>query len=186
MFGVSFRVAKDESGHSLGRHRGRAVLAEETHDFAQSLLGDPSISEAVASHIAKESGGNPYFAVELARYASRFSVEEARALGADSLRIDHLLRDRIADLENDRRQLLQVVAVHSQPLARPMPIRPLDSPAAIPPRSMLCGIANLVRSTGFNQADHVESFHDRVRDAVLRSHVCRSAALASWRFGPDA
>ena len=142
---------------------------EETHDFAQSLLGDPSISEVVASRIAKESGGNPYFAVELARYASRFSVEEARAFGADSLRIDNLLRDRIADLENESRELLEVVAVHSQPLAQADAYQAAGFASRDPAPLNALRLANLVRSTGFNQTDQVESFHDRVRDAVLQS-----------------
>jgi eukaryotic-like serine/threonine-protein kinase len=142
---------------------------EETHDFAQSLLGDPSISGVVASRIAKESGGNPYFAVELARYASRFSVEEARAFGDDSLRIDNLLRDRIADLENDSRELLEVVAVHSQPLAQADAYLAAGFSIRDPAPLNALRLANLVRSTGFNQTDQVESFHDRVRDAVLQS-----------------
>jgi len=142
---------------------------EETHDFAQSLLGDPSISGVIASRIAKESGGNPYFAVELARYASRFSVEEARAFGADSLRIDNLLRDRIADLENDSRELLEVVAVHSQPLAQADAYLAAGFSSRDPAPLNALRLANLVRSTGFNQTDQVESFHDRVRDTVLQA-----------------
>ncbi len=143
--------------------------AEETHDFAQSLLGDPSISGVVASRIAKESGGNPYFAVELARYASRFSVEEARAFGADSLRIDNLLRDRIAGLDNESRDLLEVVAVHSQPLAQADAYGAAGFSGRDPAPLNTLRLANLVRSAGFNQGDQVESFHDRVRDAVLQS-----------------
>jgi serine/threonine protein kinase len=142
--------------------------AEETHDFAQSLLGDASISE-VAARIAKESGGNPYFAVELARYASRFSAEEARAFGVDSLRIDNLLHDRIAALENDSRELLEVVAVHSQPLAQADAYQAAGFASRDPAPLNALRLANLVRSTGFGQTDQVESFHDRVRDAVLQS-----------------
>jgi eukaryotic-like serine/threonine-protein kinase len=142
---------------------------EETQDFAQSLLGDASISSAVASRIAKESGGNPYFAVELARYASRFSVEEARTFDADRLRIDNLLRDRIAALEEDSRDLLEVVAVHSQPLAQADAYHAAGFSSRDPATLNVLRLANLVRSTGFNQTDQVESFHDRVRDAVLQS-----------------
>jgi eukaryotic-like serine/threonine-protein kinase len=143
--------------------------ADETHVFAQSLLGDASISEVLASRIAKESGGNPYFAVELARYASRFSAEEARAFDAESLRIDNLLRDRIAGLANESRDLLEVVAVHSQPLAQADAYQAAGFTSRDPAPLNALRLANLVRSAGFNQADQVESFHDRVRDAVLQS-----------------
>ncbi len=142
--------------------------AEETHDFAKSLLGDAAISE-VASRIAKESGGNLYFAVELARYASRFSAEEARTFGADSLRIDNLLHDRIAALENESRELLEVVAVHSQPLAQADAYQAAGFASRDPAPLNALRLASLVRSTGFNQTDQVESFHDRVRDAVLQA-----------------
>ena len=143
--------------------------AEETHNFAQSLLEGAPISESIASRIAKESGGNPYFAIELARYASRFSAEEARALGVDSLRIDNLLQDRIAALETESRELLEVVAVHSQPLAQADAYQAAGFASRDPAPLNALRLANLVRSTGFNQTDQVESFHDRVRDAVLQA-----------------
>ena len=110
--------------------------AEDASGFARSLLaGSPSmLSGAVAARIAKESGGNPYFAVELARYASRFSGSDAQAFNSDSLRIDGLLQDRIAALETHSRELLEVVAVHSQPLAQSMPTAPPGSAVAIRPR----------------------------------------------------
>ena len=141
---------------------------EETRNFAQSLLGPHSVSGALASRIAKESGGNPYFAVELARYARRFSLEEAQAVGADSLQIDNLLRDRIAGLENDSLELLEVVAVHSQPLAQADAYRAAGFTSRDPAPLNALRLANLVRSTGFNQTDQIESYHDRVRDAVLQ------------------
>lgn len=148
--------------------------SEETQDFAQSLLGAPSrvgdgsASETVAARIAKESGGNPYFAVELARYASRFSADDAQALGAESLRIDHLLRDRIAGLDEESRALLSAVAVHSQPLAQIDAYRAAGLGVRDPAPLNVLRMANLVRSAGFNQEDQLESFHDRVRDAVLQ------------------
>ncbi len=143
--------------------------SEETRDFAQTLLADVSVSEAIASRIARESGGNPYFAVELARYASRFSAEEARAFGAEGLRIDNLLRDRITGLETASRELLEVVAVHSQPLAQADAYQAAGFTSRDPATLNALRLANLVRSAGFNQTDQVESFHDRVRDAVLQS-----------------
>jgi eukaryotic-like serine/threonine-protein kinase len=142
---------------------------EETHDFARTLLRDASISEAIASRIARESGGNPYFAVELARYASRFSVEETRSFGTDSLRIDNLLRDRIDALDIDSRELLEVVAVHGQPLAQADAYLAAGFASRDPAPLNALRLANLVRSAGFNQTDQVESFHDRVRHAVLQS-----------------
>jgi serine/threonine protein kinase/tetratricopeptide (TPR) repeat protein len=168
--------------------------AKETHSFAHSLLGDAEISEAVASRIAKESGGNPYFAVELARYASRFSAEEARSFGVDSLRIDNLLHDRIAALENDSRDLLEVVAVHSQPLAQADAYQAAGFASRDPAPLHALRLANLVRSAGFNQTDQVESFHDRVRDAVLQSipterrrllHGALAATLEASERGDD-
>jgi hypothetical protein len=143
--------------------------AEETKSFAQSLLGDSAVSEVVTSRIARESGGNPYFAVELARYASRFSADEALAFGVDNLRIDNLLHDRIAALENESRALLEVVAVHSQPLAQADAYQAAGFASRDPAPINALRLANLVRSTGFSQTDQVESFHDRVRDAVLQA-----------------
>ena len=52
---------------------------------------------------------------------------------------------------------------------RPTPIRPLDSASRDPAPLNALRLANLVRSSGFNQTDQVESFHDRVRDAVLEA-----------------
>jgi serine/threonine protein kinase len=145
--------------------------AEEAGDFARSLLAGSSstLSGTVATRIAKESGGNPYFAVELARYASRFSGSDAQAFSSDSLRIDTLLHDRIETLETQSRELLEVVAVHSQPLAQADAYRAAGFSGRDPAPLNALRLANLVRSEGFSQTDQVESFHDRVRDAVLHA-----------------
>ncbi len=146
---------------------------DDTQHFAQSLLDQSlleqsSTSAEIASRIARESGGNPYFAVELARYASRVHGPDDQAPASESVGIGHLLRHRIAALPADSRSLLQVVALHSKPLAQIDAYRAAGLGVRDPAPLNALRLENLVRSAGFNQEDQIESFHDRVRDAALQ------------------
>jgi len=78
------------------------LLPAETRRLAEFHL--PNLSEADAERVHQESGGDPLFVTELLR-AMR------RAPDAPPPRLDDLVRDRVARLDQAARQILQTVAI---------------------------------------------------------------------------
>jgi hypothetical protein len=109
-----------------------------------------------------EASGNPFFLEELAR---RAEAPLAPAL-AGAITLDGIVRDRLAELPEESRRLLEVVAVAGR---------------AIPPRAAVAaahlgieGVATiqrlrasrLLRATGLGDDDALEAYHDRIRESV--------------------
>jgi DNA-binding CsgD family transcriptional regulator len=84
-------------------------------DLIRSRFGT-SLPRSAVREIRRVCRGNPFFAIELARASVQ---EEARPLGADTVRVPRSLRDllgeRVAELEAGVRHALLVVAAASQP-----------------------------------------------------------------------
>jgi DNA-binding CsgD family transcriptional regulator len=87
----------------------------EVAELVRSRLG-PSLPRSALREVHRVSGGNPFFAIELARVTLR---EDPRARRADRIPVPRSLRDLlgegIAGLAADVRQALLVVAAASQP-----------------------------------------------------------------------
>lgn len=147
---------------------------EETLEFAKNLIGGAAQSETTAQWIAEESDGSPYFVLELARHSE--SARKAKAPG-----LEDVLRERISELTSESRYLLEVVAVHGKPLAQIDAYRAAGLSGRDPAHLTALRFANLVRSSGTNEDDQVESFHDRVRETVL--HGLPQPALRSRHHG---
>src|SRR5262249_46690614 len=120
-------------------------------DDAQKLaaaVGDPKRAEAIAN----ESGGSPFLVQELAR--------GAEALG-------ELWSHRVTSLTESARGLMEVVAV----AARPLEVEGLAAAAGVSGDPLRDGLSRLradrlVRGRE-NDSDHfIESYHDRIREAV--------------------
>lgn len=134
---------------------------EDCRKLAMQVVGPTQA--AIAEQIAAESGGNPYFALELARY-TRTHAEEKSA--PDLLQ---LLQRRIADLPVESRWLLEIIAVHGQPLPQIDAYRAATLESRDPSLLAALRAANLVRSSGAGEEDEVEPFHDRVREAAVQT-----------------
>lgn len=129
-------------------------------ELAQSLVhGSPR----VAAEVAEVAKGDPFLLVELARYVSS---HEGPKLSAHGLTVKAVVTARIQQLEPPARRLLEVVAVAAGPLARTVARRaadlgPQESTAVVQLRA-----ANLLRVKGTRGVEVIETYHDRIRDAV--------------------
>ena len=105
--------------------------------LATALLGQ-SGGPAAASRIVRESGGNPFFIGELARYA----LEHPEWLTGDrsgTFDLDQVLWARVTRLPAAARSLLELVAIAGQPLRN---VYWRDASDAAAPRSAdLCAVA---------------------------------------------
>jgi len=162
--------------------------AVEAHALALALLEtNPSVSPSHAEVIARESAGNPFFINELARFRQSGAPAEAATL-------DDMVGARVQLLPEEARRLLEVVAV----AGRPVQAEVADSAAGLGDESGALAIlraGHMVRARGTSDRPEIETYHDRIREAVvaqippetLRDHHRRLAVAleASGRADPE-
>src|SRR5262249_13548754 len=134
---------------------------DDAKRLALSLLGPSEESDQLADVVARESMGNPFFADELARGgASRLTPgKDARVT------IEQVLADRVAELPEDARRLLEIVAVGG----RPLPVSMLSEAAGIESAEDAVAILAARRFVrpGLRAGREVaEPIHDRIRETI--------------------
>ena len=134
---------------------------------------------ADAARLADETGGHPLFLAEL-----------ARRHGAGGVRLDDALWQRIGELDDGARALLEIVAIGGAPL----PVGAVPAAAGLGPDGFARALdvlrgARLVRVTGTRDHDAIEPYHDRVRETVAsrlpveRRRAGHAALAASLEAG---
>jgi len=133
----------------------------EARELALSHLGPDPRARAQADRIARESTGSPLFVEELSRYAMDALDGEA----APELSLEDLMHRRLQRLPADATRLSQVVALAGRPMAQALAFRAADvtDPAAL----SLLKAGSFVRTRSVHGERFVESYHDRVREAVV-------------------
>lgn len=141
------------------------------HRVARSLalrrLGrDDDVAQRRAEAIARESEGNPYLLTQLVRHALENSLDDS---GVHDRGLADVIGGRIGRLEEEDLALLEAVAVAGQPIPQRLALAAAGGVAR--PLSTFARLrgADLVRTHGARDADHVEPFHDRVREQVVGS-----------------
>ncbi len=144
------------------------LALDEARELALSAIGrDDPPARALADSIAKESGGNPYFIDELARYVQAGADLADLATPDRGIDLERALWSRIAGLPDESRRLLEVIALAGQPLAQRWAFRAAGVEDGEPAPLATLRSAKLVRSNGLRLDDEVESFHDRIRESVV-------------------
>jgi len=168
------------------------LSAEDSLRFASGIIGDLSDSRVRA--VAAESRGSPFFLQELARYVLErtrsergeesdkpwYDDADTAALDLPSgewlrasvdedvkLRLSEVLRERVEQLPEDARVLLETVAVAGRPLARHLARHAAEIEDREEAAVLLLRKENLVRSRGSGEGAAIEPYHDRIREAVL-------------------
>jgi hypothetical protein len=115
-----------------------------------------------AALLVREAGGHPLFLQELVRYAStRQSIDP-------HVRLEEVLLERISGLDENARRLMEILAITGMPLS----VEALAWTAELPQAECVRWLrtlqtAQLVRVDGFGADRTVQTFHDRVREAVV-------------------
>ncbi|HEY1954992.1 MAG TPA: AAA family ATPase [Polyangiaceae bacterium] len=157
----------------LGEAESRA-LAETLIERAHGG-GPSSATESAASSIAREAAGHPLFIDELVRHA--WIEEGLPKRRMPTIRLEDALWSRIRAADDLERRLLEVLAVARGPLAYEVAAHAcgLDRASALDEVVAKLRFERLVRTTRMSIAARgeresetaVETYHDRVRRAVL-------------------
>jgi hypothetical protein len=139
-----------------------ALEPDEARALALAALGKGKHA-AQAAAIAAESNGSPFFIGELARY----TLTGAPA-GAE-VSLDKVLGYRIDQLSDDARALLSVVAVAGHPVVQSVAVQSAE--LAGDPLAALAELRrqHMIRAVGLRDTDTLETYHDRIREAVVRA-----------------
>jgi hypothetical protein len=141
----------------------------EARELATALLGDDLREGVSPEEIARESQGNPFFIDELVRHAraGEALLDVARPEpGGHGVRLEEVIRSRLARLPEEARRLLEVVAVAGLPLEREI-ARQASSLANEEPSLGLLRASHLLRGAGSGDEEKIETYHDRIRETVV-------------------
>ncbi|HYC90719.1 MAG TPA: protein kinase [Thermoanaerobaculia bacterium] len=142
---------------------GRLSL-EESRQLAAELLGD---SSEVATMIADESGGNPFFIDELARsFALAGDTIREAAAGRGAVDVREVLQSRLRRLESGAARMLQYVAINARPILIPALRRVFRTEDFEETLAMLAA-QRLIRTRDTAEGEAVETYHDRIAEAAV-------------------
>jgi eukaryotic-like serine/threonine-protein kinase len=154
--------------------------SSEALDLAWRLLrqrGPVKIARAEA--IAKESGGNPFFIDQLVRYshlnvATRETDRDRQTLPhatgqppTGHLRLDNVIEAYLAQLSKEARRLLEVIAVAGQPVRMEIARRAANITTNEQTALTILRSTRMIRSGETTQRNEIETYHDRIREAVI-------------------
>jgi serine/threonine protein kinase/tetratricopeptide (TPR) repeat protein len=158
-----------------------ALEPAEARALALELLGeDKPGAGPQAEMLARESGGSPYFIHVLAEHLRGGAALADSSTTTGQITLDEVLWQRILCLPNDARRLLECVAVSGKPLQQVDAYKAAGLTADQLAALTLLRVGNLVRSTGTDAHDEVETFHDRVRETVS-AHLAEPTAREHHR-----
>jgi serine/threonine protein kinase len=143
----------------------------ESERLALSVLTGDTLRRQRAQAIALEAKGSPFFVLELATYIYEEQANgTAAALSGSApseFGLDQVLWNRVSRLPAPARSLLEVLAVSGQPLRRVDATQVVAQGVDDPSVMAVLRASRLVRSAGLTQEDEIETYHDRIREAIV-------------------
>ncbi len=138
------------------------LSVEDAQALASVRLGTVG-DEELASTIATESEGLPYFVEALARFATESQTSDGRS----EVELSDVLARRVEALEPAQRRLVETLAVADSPIPLSVAFRVAELEGEGVMRALWSlQSGHFVRSTGRASDDLVELCHDRMRESV--------------------
>ncbi|MDI1443542.1 serine/threonine-protein kinase [Polyangium sp. 6x1] len=125
------------------------------------LASEGAAFEPFAARMVAESAGSPFFIGELARHL------RAAPGAALDLRLSRVIQARVEHLTGRERCLLDIVSVAGGPIDRGVALRASGLGETGRPDVARLGQLSLLRFTELNGQLAVETYHDRIREALV-------------------
>jgi serine/threonine protein kinase/tetratricopeptide (TPR) repeat protein len=134
---------------------------QEARRFARALLEDDPRGAALAEAIASESLGNPLLLVEFVHF-----LRGGGDANDGHVTLERVIEARLRALPEEARRLIEVVCVAARPIATGVAaaaaaVNDADGSAA------LLRAHHLARTASGSDAERLEPYHDRIREAVV-------------------
>lgn len=129
--------------------------------LARELMGSGA---DLAEDVARESGGNPFLLDELARAPDR----GAASIRPGSVSLRDLVHARVRRLPESARRLLDVISVAGEPVPRHLARVAAGVQDGDPGALSALRAAHLVRLAANGEHGDLETWHDRIREAVVQ------------------
>jgi serine/threonine protein kinase len=145
-----------------------ALSAAEAQELARQCLDDAGDgARGLAEVLAREAAGHPLFIAELAQHLSEGEAAPDAAPAAAPLRLDDVLRQRIARLEAPARRVLELMAVAGVPLPQALVAEVVELPfAELARHAATLRSGRLLRTTGPHPQSHAEPYHNRIGESL--------------------
>jgi len=174
-------MLRETMRRDAGRREVRTVVvdeltADEAYELAcRELAARPDVARELGAQIARESRGNSFFVHELVRHALTVG---------GPVRLETVIRDRVAALPRSARQLLTAAAVSAQPIVLPVAAAAARFDGDPHETLRLLRAGRLLRSHEAGTGQELELYHDRIREAIAddldaAAHRVWHARLAS-------
>lgn len=143
---------------------------DESKQLAMMLLGsEDEATQSYADRIARESGGWPFFVWELSQH-----VQDQPSGAEGSLDLDEVIWSRVCRLPDETRRLLELFAVAGRPMPAPQAYEAIERVSQGPSLLSQLRASNFVRITESDDETVVETYHDRIRESVVK-HLSTSS-----------
>ena len=158
------------------------LTTAEGRELAVALIGldDPAVG-VVADMIVREAGGSPYFVYELVQYLKEGGDLSDSLASFSQINLDSVLWRRITWLPDEAREVLAVLAMAGRPLRQSVACRASGQGTEGFASLALLRSNHLVRGTGPGMLDDVETYHDRIRETVVKRLTAE--AKQRWHTG---
>lgn len=145
------------------------LALEDAKRLALHLLsthGEDRAAEADA--IAREAAGSPFFVTEMTRHATRVRSELLESKQRGEINFDDVLFARLKRLPANARKLLELIAVAGRPVSQTVVLKAVELGGEAQPALMLLLSEHLVRTRLVGEEDSIETYHDRIREALVK------------------
>jgi serine/threonine protein kinase len=141
------------------------LAAEEARALAEQIVSALGIYDIDPALVVAEAGGHPLFIDELIRYSlTRQSGDRG------GVQLEDALWSRVQELDEVSRRLLELVSLAGGPLPQRTLAQAAEIGAEFSRQAGILRVAHFVRTNGSRDSDLMETYHDRVRNAVV-SHL---------------
>jgi hypothetical protein len=151
---------------------------EESVELAARLLGEQQLG--AARGIGLDAHGSPHLLTELVRYvlARRYSGTASFDTDRGEITFEHVLSRRVAELSPGARTLLELLSVAGRPMAEESLSLFASYGIDLQPALLQLRGNKLIRGVGTSSRRSIETYHDRIREAVVAQ--MEPARLTLW------